>query len=155
MFTRSTDDGGTWSNPIRVNNDPVDDMADHWFGTMSVAPNGRIDAVWDDTRIDPNHVLSQLFYAYSLDFGATWLGNIPLSVPFDSQIGWPSQNKIGDYYQMVSDDTGVDLAFAATFTGGQDVYFMRITAVPEPASLGVVGIGGCLFTVLRRRKRTP
>ncbi len=46
--------------------------------------------------------------------------------PFDRTLGWPQQNKIGDYYDMVSDAVGADLAYAATFNGEQDVYYLRI-----------------------------
>ena len=42
-FSRSTDGGSTWSAPVRINDDPVGNGAWHWFATMSVAPNGRID----------------------------------------------------------------------------------------------------------------
>ena len=52
---------------------------------------------------------------------------------WNSHIGWPNQNKIGDYYDMVSDDTGSGLAYSATFNGEQDVYYMRIE--PEPPIL--------------------
>jgi len=55
MFIRSTDGGASWSAPVRVNDDltMIGQGAWHWFGTMSVAPNGRIDVVWNDTRNDP------------------------------------------------------------------------------------------------------
>ena len=33
---------------------------------------------------------------------------------------------MGDYYEMVSDRTGADVAWAATFNGEQDVYYLRI-----------------------------
>jgi hypothetical protein len=45
---------------------------------------------------------------------------------FDSWLGWPEQNKIGDYYHMTSDNLGVNVAYAATFNGEQDIYFLRI-----------------------------
>jgi hypothetical protein len=138
MFIRSTDQGDTWSDPIRVNNDSPDTNAYQWFGTMSVAPNGRIDAIWNDTRNDPTSRTSELTYAYSFDAGDTWLGNTPLSDPFDQSLGYPPSSKLGDYYDMISDNTGAYLAYAATFNGGQDVYFLRIHAVPEPASLGLL-----------------
>jgi len=44
---------------------------------------------------------------------------------FDSWIGWPRQNKIGDYYHSISDNEGVNIAYAATFNGEQDVYLLR------------------------------
>ena len=62
MFARSVDGGSTWSAPVRVNDDSST-SAWQWFGTMSVAPNGRIDAVWLDTRNDPGGYDSELYYS--------------------------------------------------------------------------------------------
>jgi len=126
MFVRSTDGGLTWSAPVRVNDDPVGTNAFQWFGTMSVAPTGRIDVVWNDTRNTGQTNLSELYYAFSIDAGATWSTNLPISPVFDSFIGWPNQNKIGDYYHLISDSVGANLAYAATFNGEQDVYYLRI-----------------------------
>ena len=151
MFIRSTDDGNTWSTPIRVNNNPAGEPTFQWFGTMSVAPNGRIDAIWNDTILTTHNTFSVLKYAYSLDDGLTWLGNVALTPQFNHTLGYPSQEKIGDYYDMVSDDLGASVAFAATFTGGQDVYYMRITAVPEPAAAAGLMFACAAGTRLRRR----
>ena len=156
MFIRSQDDGATWSAPVRINNDLVG-SASQWFGTMSVAPNGRIDAIWNDTRNSPTSTTSQLFFANSYDGGLTWLGNKALTIPFNQSLGYPNQNKMGDYYDMISDEFGAHLAYAATFNGEQDVYYMRINSVPEPSSLAIAGLGTCLLAitvVLRRRKRS-
>jgi Neuraminidase (sialidase) len=49
MFSRSNDGGLNWSSPKRVNDDTGTENY-QWFGTMSAAPNGRIDAIWLDTR---------------------------------------------------------------------------------------------------------
>ncbi|MCH8824740.1 MAG: hypothetical protein IH984_14670 [Planctomycetes bacterium] len=126
-FVRSTDGGKNWSSPIRVNDDPVDNGAWQWFGTMSIAPNGRLDVIWNDTRHNTGQSnLSELFYSSSTDGGVTWSTNTQLSTVFDSWIGWPQHDKIGDYYDMVSDDVGANLAWAATFNGEQDVYYLRI-----------------------------
>ncbi len=126
MFARSEDHGATWSYPVRINDDPLDSNAWQWFGAMSVAPTGRIDIVWYDTRNSGQENISELYYSCSADAGATWSANTPVSPPFDSWIGWPDQNKIGDYIQCVSDRTGVDVIYAATFNGEQDVYYLRI-----------------------------
>lgn len=126
MFSRSTDGGATWSTPVRVNDDSGAPSW-QWFGTMSVAPNGRIDAVWLDTRDNPGTIQSSLYYAYSTDGGLTWSANERLSPAFDPHLGWPQQQKIGDYYHMVSDNAGAHLAWSATFNGEQDVYYGRIT----------------------------
>jgi hypothetical protein len=126
MFARSTDGGLTWSAPVRVNDDPAGTDAWQWFGTMSVAPNGRIDVIFNDTRNSGAVNLSELHYAFSTDGGLTWSQNIAVSPEFDSFLGWPQQNKLGDYYDMISDNEGASIAWAATFNGEQDVYFLRI-----------------------------
>ena len=125
MFARSSDGGVSWSAPVRVNDDPGN--AWQWFGTMSASTSGRIDAVWLDTRDNPGTYLSSLYYSYSMDGGVTWSTNERLSESFDPHVGWPNQNKMGDYFHMVSDDVGFSLAWAATFNGEQDVYYGRKT----------------------------
>ncbi len=126
MFIRSTDGGNTWTAPRRVNDDPVGNNAWQWFGTMSVAPNGRIDVIWNDTRNTGSFRLSETRYTFSLNAGDTWSPSVVMTPVWDSHIGWPQQNKIGDYYHMISDNGGASLAYATTFNGEEDVYFLRI-----------------------------
>jgi len=138
MFARSTDGGMTWSPPVRVND--TSGTAYQWFGTMSVSPLGRIDAIWLDTRDDPGGFDSSLYYSFSTDTGMTWSADERLSDSFDPHVGWPQQNKMGDYFHMVSDEQGFRLAWAATFNGEQDVYFGRklapVVAVAEGVAPG-------------------
>ncbi len=129
-FARSSDGGNTWSPSVRVNDDPLNQSRWHWFGTMSVAPNGRIDVVWNDTRDDPSSTFSTLYYSYSYDGGVTWAANAAVSGPFNHFLGYPNQNKMGDYIGSVSDSLGVGVAYTATFNGEQDVYYLRIPARP-------------------------
>ena len=110
----------------RVNDDPIDHNKWHWFGALAVAPNGRLDAVWLDTRNAANNTDSQLFYSYSSDAGVTWSANVAVSAPFNPFLGYPNQNKLGDYLTIVSDDTGGDVAYAATFNGEEDIYYVRV-----------------------------
>lgn len=126
MFAKSSDGGDTWSDPVRINDDLSTDNW-QWFGTMSVAPNGRIDVVWLDTRdalIEPYN--SSLYYSYSIDGGETFSANERLSESFNPHVGWPNQNKMGDYFHMVSDECCAHLAWANTLNGEQDVYYTQI-----------------------------
>ena len=163
MFARSTDGGVTWSSPVRVNDDQGTD-AWQWFGTMSVAPYGRIDVIWLDTRDDPGGYDSALYYSYSLDAGVTWSASERLTDSFDPHVGWPQQNKMGDYFDMVSDNTGAHIAYATTLNGEQDVnyghYYGHIPAVlsvPDDylTIQGAIDVayGGC--TILTRPVAYP
>jgi hypothetical protein len=146
MFVRSTDGGASFSPPVRINDDATTNKW-HWFGTFSVAPDGRLDAVWYDTRNAPDNLQSQLFYSYSTDAGATWSPNVQVSDSFNPTEGWPQQDKIGDYITIVSDNVGGNVAYSATFnfnpTRGQheqDVYYVRVsptgggTPTPTPTA---------------------
>jgi len=146
MIARSTNGGGSFSAPVKINDDATTNKW-HWFGTFSVAPNGRLDAVWYDTRNDAGNFLSQLFYSYSTDAGSTWSQNVPVSGSFNTTEGWPQQNKIGDYITIVSDNTGGNVAYSATFNFNpsrgqheQDVYYVRVspsggsTPTPTPTA---------------------
>jgi hypothetical protein len=50
-----------------------------------------------------------------------------MSESFNPHIGWPVQQKMGDYFDMISDDGGAHLAWAGTFNNEQDVYYSYIT----------------------------
>jgi hypothetical protein len=143
MFVRSTDGGMTFSAPVKVNDDPVNPNKWHWFGTFSVAPNGRLDAVWHDSRNAANNTDSQLFYSWSNDAGVTWAPNVAVSNSFNPFEGYPNQSKIGDYITIVSDNTGADVAYSATFNFNpsrnqheEDVYYVRVA--PTGSTLNLV-----------------
>src|SRR5213594_4145955 len=138
MFVRSTDGGLTFSAPRRINDDPVNPSKWHWFGTVSVAPNGRIDSVWYDSRNAANNTDSQLFYSWSTDGGVTWAPNVTVSNAFNPFEGYPNQSKIGDYITIVSDNTGANVAYSATFNFNsargqheEDVYYVRASPTAQ------------------------
>src|SRR5207247_10698420 len=128
------------SAPHRINDDGLTNKW-HWFGTFAVAPNGRLDAVWYDSRNAANNTDSQLFYSYSTDAGVTWSPNVAVSNPFNPLEGYPNQNKIGDYITIVSDNTGGNVAYHATFSFNPqrnqhevDVYYVRVVPTVEGPS---------------------
>lgn len=81
-YVRSTDGGRTFSKPVRLNGEPVEDLADivhgglsqaHVFGTMSVGRDGGVYALWLDTRdMSETDMTSKIFMAVSRDDGASW-----------------------------------------------------------------------------------
>ncbi|HEX2117895.1 MAG TPA: sialidase family protein [Acidimicrobiales bacterium] len=75
-YVRSTDGGRTWSEPRRITDDDYNRLAGKYLPMLDVAPNGRLDAVWWDTRDDPGIRSHDVYYAYSEDDGVTWSKNI-------------------------------------------------------------------------------
>jgi hypothetical protein len=143
MLVKSTNGGASFTPPRRINDDPINPNKWHWLGTLAVAPNGRIDVVWLDTRNAVNHTDSQLMYSYSTDGGNTFSPNVAVSGPFNPFLGYPNQNKMGDYITIVSDNNGGNVAYTATFNQEEDVYYVRVspalaiqpqpTATPSPS----------------------
>ena len=91
--------------------------------------------MWFDTRNAANNTDSQLFYSYSTDGGVTWSPNVAVSDAFTPFEGYPNQNKLGDYITIVSDNTGGDVAYSATYNFNpsrgqheQDVYYVRVSS---------------------------
>ncbi len=129
MLARSTNGGASFEPPVRVNDDPLDANNTQWFGTMAVAPDGRIDILWNDTRNalaqHPAVIRSQLFFASSYDNGRSFTRNRAASPLFNQYLGYPQQQKLGDYYDIIGANDGAHLAWAATFNHEQDVYYLH------------------------------
>lgn len=95
---------------------------------MSVAPNGRIDVVYNATGYDSTFGSNTTvcMYTHSADSGRTWSEPEQFTPAWNPNVGYPQQLKIGDYYHMISDNGDANLAFSATFNGEQDVYFVKL-----------------------------
>lgn len=72
-FRASFDRGDTWTDPVKVNDDPPG--AYQFLPAISVSPGGVIDATWFDQRSDPDQYFVDQYYAFSLDGGMTWSDN--------------------------------------------------------------------------------
>jgi hypothetical protein len=70
FFTRSTDGGETWSDPIQLDRD--DATNDQFLPTIGVNPNGVVDVAWYDRRHDPDNTELDVYHRYSRDGGETW-----------------------------------------------------------------------------------
>jgi BNR repeat-like domain len=71
LVSRSTDDGVTWDNPVKVNDDPG--TTSHVFPTLQVDKQGQVYVGWTDRRNDPvNNLLTDVWANVSKDGGVTY-----------------------------------------------------------------------------------
>lgn len=89
VFVRRSPDGGrTWKPPLRINDDRVANRRHQYLPRVSVAPDGRVDAIFYDRRGNVENRGNDVYYTYSRDHGATFEPNIKLTaLDSDSTIG--------------------------------------------------------------------
>jgi hypothetical protein len=81
----STDHGKKWSEPVRVNNDPIHDGADQFFQWLAVDPlDGSADVVFYDRRTDPVNKTQTVTLARSTDQGSSFQNYAWTTEPFNA-----------------------------------------------------------------------
>ena len=99
FVARSTDAAHTWTHPIVVNDDRVGAHNDQFNQWLAVDPvTGVVAVSWNDTRLDPTHVATNVFAAESTD-GRRFSPNVRVTTaPTDeSAAGADAGNQYGDY----------------------------------------------------------
>jgi hypothetical protein len=155
MFQRSTNQGLTFSAPVRINSRPGADRA-QWFPWATVdSTSGRLYVFFYDQGAATTGDLTETMYVFSDDGGVTFSKPMPLTDrPFHAAYGNDmGQPNIGDYNEAVAQGNALFAVWAGTpslvgFTDGQprtqmtvpDMYFKRIPAGATriSASLGQV-----------------
>jgi hypothetical protein len=175
VVQRSTDGGVTWTDPVAIDDDNPSDMNTSFYPQMGVAPNGRVDVVWQDSRnLTDFHF--NVRYTYSTDGGATWAHNMLVSdrpldfnhgVSFNSDLrmppgvasanqyawmGWADSRLANDTNQT-QDNFGAGVQFASLPT-------TKNTTLPKVAAVfGGLLLAGLILLVLyvirRGRGGTP
>jgi hypothetical protein len=124
VFLRRSDDGGsTWTEPVRVNDNPAEDGTDQYLPRVGVAPDGRVDVLFYDRRADPTNLLTEAYLATSADRGSSFVQFPVSSVAFSSEVG-PTFGKFygtdfGTRLGLVSDERGAVAAWTDTRLGDQ------------------------------------
>ncbi|HET9919480.1 MAG TPA: sialidase family protein [Ktedonobacteraceae bacterium] len=140
LFIASKDHGQTWTAPIRVNDDPVNNGANHFQPQMAVATDGVISISFFDTRLDPQHKLIDVYLAQSVNHGISFLKNVRVTTQsWDPAVGAPTDEYgnqfIGDYQGIAADDHFVHPFWNDTRTGKQEAF---TAAVPSAQPNGNV-----------------
>ncbi len=102
---KSDDNGGTWSEPVRVNQDPAGEGKEHYFPWICVdAGNGVISLVfYDDRNVSSNQC--EVYCANSEDGGVTWEDFLVSDVAFTpAPIPGLAGGYMGDYLGITALD---------------------------------------------------
>jgi hypothetical protein len=106
-MVKSADQGATWSQPIRINQDQVGNGKDQFQQAVEVTPSGQLNAMWFDRRNDPQNFYIDTFFARSNDKGDTWQETRVTRSMWDPSINppiSPSGEFIGDYEGLAVND---------------------------------------------------
>ncbi|HTJ74704.1 MAG TPA: sialidase family protein [Acidimicrobiales bacterium] len=170
LFVRSTDGGASWSPSVRLDDDQVP-LVTHFTPQIDVAPNGRVDVVWYDFRLQQGFA-PDLYYTHSSDNGATWSPNqrltdrsidFTLGVSANSDVRQPPGVASADQYAAVG---WTDTRLGTPETQTQDLFgdLAQFSAIPSSksatlpvlasafAGLLVAGVVLGAIAVSRRRK---
>jgi hypothetical protein len=81
----STDGGKRWSEPVRVNNDPIHNGAEQFFQWLTVDPvDGSADVIFYDRRQDPRNRNQIVVLARSTNGGRGFQNYAWMSEPFEA-----------------------------------------------------------------------
>src|SRR5262249_757858 len=104
IFVRFSDDNGaTWSNPIRVNDDPPGNGKSQFQDAIAVDEStGNVGITWYDTRNSAAaNNTAQIFASASTDGGVTWMPNVRVGAALsNSTVGAVGGFNYGDYDTM-------------------------------------------------------
>lgn len=111
FLTKSSNGGGTWSTPVRINNDDIQLGIDQWFPAVDVDSSGAVWTAFYDRRRDERNFLIDTFVARSTDGGATWSNVRATKDAFAPITGWQdfvvNPFYMGDYISVAADATGL------------------------------------------------
>jgi len=125
-FIKSTNQGTTWSTPVRVNDDVATPNADQYDNWMCVDHLNRPHVFWTDNRnfYSTNLYAADIYYSYSTDGGTTWRPSERINdeSPFCSTSG--DLSRMGDYQQIDCDSTRVYVQYTDPNVGHTAAYQM-------------------------------
>ncbi|MDP8932252.1 MAG: hypothetical protein M3O70_27760 [Actinomycetota bacterium] len=174
----STDGGRRWGEDVRLNDDAVGNGRSQYQPRLSLAPNGRLDAIFYDRRASLQNLRNDVSFTYSTDRGETFAPNLTLNqggsslVSIGPEYAIPSakdQVEFGSRMGLLSANASALAAWTDTrnsveLTTDQDIFTTDVTGLPAPpnkttwAATGgavLLGTGVVALVVAAARSRRP
>jgi len=169
VVRRSTDRGVTWTDPVAINDDDPSDQYTSFYPELAVAPNGRVDVIWQDNRQQTDYLVN-VQYTYSTDGGQTWAPNVAVTdrpidfnrgISFNSDIRQPPGLASANQYAAIA---WADPRFADATTQTQDNFGVVAQFSPLPsddnntlrvvaAVLGGLVLAGAVLLIIQLARR--
>ncbi len=134
FVSRSTNNGVNWTAPMRVNDDPSGVANDQFNQWLAVDPSdGSVNLSWNDTRNDPAHLSTDIFYARSTDGGLSFTKNVQVTTAptNESCCGADLGNQYGDYEGIAAMDGSIHPVWtdrrAAVVSLDEEIFTATIT----------------------------
>jgi len=123
----STDDGESWSEKVRVNDDPQFNGCDQFHPWLSIDNDGVIHVCFLDRRDDPGNMLYNLYYTRSTDGGQTWEVNHRISTVSSDPGHAGRAGLLGEYIGISAWDGEVQMVWTDVRNFNQDAFSARIS----------------------------
>jgi hypothetical protein len=167
VLRRSTDNGATFTNQIRINDDGGTNS--QFFGRLAVDQvTGYLASVWYDARNSPGNNTVELWGSVSIDGGLNWAPNFKISDGISDGRYTTTGNlrEFGDYISLDFYNGHLVTAWADSSNStldnpngkmAMDVYFSNITVsgvspVPEPPVYVLMMLGMLVMGFRKYRK---
>ena len=155
FYRRSVDGGATWTAPKSLNDDDPAQLFGQYSPNLAIAPNGRIDVAWFDSRTDPGIRAHDVYLSSSSDNGGTWTPNTRISdVPIDRRMGiWGNGFDVSSPPGLASTDSLAIVSWDDTRNGSpanpvQDLYTSIVQHEPVSAGGAPVAVKVIIAAVL-------